>query len=249
MTINNLLVIGSTLVLVVSCWNRNTLPRDLDLQPEVATEPIQRATAKAPFRVLFDGNEYSVAPEFDYELNGLVVSFRHHDGNSRMHALAGDHLNMLDVCVVWGGNAASEFLHEFQYWNGIFTCNFSTASNAAWTAFDQTALSNNHLLSEDPSIRRQVRALRVGDQIRVRGLLASYASGTGSRRGTSTTRLDTGDGACETLYVESFETLRSAANPWRVSLRASLAVLVFAVLRHYLRPFRPQPALPERRVA
>ncbi len=167
-----------------------------------------------------------------------VLVLRHHDGNSRMHALAGDHLNMLDVCVVWGGNTSSEYLYDFDFWNGIFTCNYTTASNAAWKAFDQTAVSNNHLLSEEPSIRRRLRGLRVGDQISARGWLASYVSGTGSRRGTSTTRLDTGDGACETLYVESFEILQPATNPWRLALWTALAVLVFAVFRHFMLPFR-----------
>lgn len=156
-----------------------------------------------------------------------------------MHRLAGDHLNMLDVCVVWGDNAANSFLAEFNFWNGIFTCNYNTQSDEAWAAFDETAVSNNHLLSDDPFIRKQVQRLRVGDQIRISGKLVSYTSGTGSRRGTSTTRTDRGDGACETIWVESFENLRRTTGPWRIAFWASLLVLLGSLAVHFRRPYRP----------
>lgn len=238
MKINNLLMIASTLVLLVSCWNRNALPGGIDLLPELADAPRQTATSETPFDLRYDGRDYRVEPAYDYELHGLVVSFRHHDGNSRMHLRADDHLNMLDVCVVWGSNASNGHLQAFDFWNGIFTCNFKTRDQAAWDAFDVTAVSNNHLLSDDPLIRRQVRKLRVGDQIRVRGMLASYESGNGSRRGTSTTREDTGDGACETIYVESFENLRPATSGWRIAMWASLIVLLASLTAHFAKPFK-----------
>jgi len=238
MKINNLLMIASALVLLVSCWNRNALPGDIDLLPSLDDAPRQSTTSHSPFDLQFDGSDYRIEPEYDYELHGLVVSFRHHDGNSRMHVLADDHLNMLDVCVVWGTNASNGYLHAFDFWNGIFTCNFKTRDQAAWDAFDLTAVSNNHLLSDDPLIRRQVQKLRVGDQIRVRGKLASYVSGNGSRRGTSTTRDDTGNGACETIYVESFQNLRPATSGWRLAMWTSLFVLLATLVAHFARPFK-----------
>jgi hypothetical protein len=57
--------------------------------------------------------------------------------------------------------------------------------------------------------------------------------------GTSTTREDTGDGACETIYIDDFEILEPAVNRWRLSMYAALAVLVAALLVHFLRPYRP----------
>ena len=118
----------------------------------------------------------------------LYEVITHHDGNSRMHSRANDHLNMLDVCIIWGDNPLNERLHKISFWNGIFTCNVKTRDQQAWDAFDMYELSNNHLLSDDEFLRRHVKKIRVGDQIRVRGYLASYTSANGSRRGTSTTR-------------------------------------------------------------
>jgi hypothetical protein len=169
----------------------------------------------------------------------MIVSYRHHEGNSRMHRRAGDHLNMLDVCVVWGDNATSPLIHKLKFWNGIFTCNVKTSDQDAWDAFDIYQLSNNHLISDDDFIRDQVKGIGIGDQIRVRGYLASYSNDGGGKRGTSTTRLDTGDGACETLYVEQFDIIQPATSGWRISMYASLAVFLLATFLHFRRPYRP----------
>ena len=232
------LIVVSFAVLLVSFWNRNELPQSIDYVPEIENEPLQTATLEEPFQVTFNDIDYLVEPEYAYDITAMVVSFRHHDEvYSSMHRLAQDHLNMLDVCVVWGDNTRA-MLHEIDFWNGLFTCNVSTRDSAAWASFDMDKLSNNHLLSEDPWIRDQVRSLRVGDQIRVRGYLASYTS-PGGMRGTSTTRTDSGNGACETLYIERFEILRSATNYWRWSMYGSLLLLLAGLTIHFRRPYRP----------
>ncbi len=239
MKISNIVIVASFLWLLVSFWNRNDLPRDIDFVPEINNEPQQTKTRERPFNAVFNGVEYLVEPEFAYDLVGMVVSYRHHDGNSRMHFLAQDHLNMLDVCVVWGETAMSRLLHRISFWNGIFTCNVKTRDRVAWAAFNMEQLSNNHLISDDEYIRDRVKAIRVGDQIRFRGYLASYSNPAGGKRGTSTTRTDTGDGACETVYVENFEILNEATSTWRLSMWASLIVLLGALFVHFRRPYRP----------
>jgi hypothetical protein len=181
---------------------------------------------------------YTVEPQFAYELHGMVVSYRLHDGSSRMHRLANDHLNVADLCVVWSDTAFSPTLRKIDFWNGIFTCNFQTRDAEAWARFKANQISNNHLLSAEPGIRERIGAVRIGDQIRVRGWLASYGSGA-SKRGTSTTREDTGDGACETIFVESFDVLEPARSGWRLTLYASLAVLAIALAIHFRLPYRP----------
>jgi len=239
MKISNIVIAASFIWLVVSFWNRNDLPRNVDLLPALASEPKQTATRKKSFNAVYGDVEYLVEPEYDYDLYGMIVSYRHHEGNSRMHRRAGDHLNMLDVCVVWGDNATSPLIHKLKFWNGIFTCNVKTSDQDAWDAFDIYQLSNNHLISDDDYVRGQVKEIGIGDQIRVRGYLASYSNGGGGKRGTSTTRLDTGDGACETLYVEQFDIVQPATSGWRISMYASLAVFLLATFLHFRRPYRP----------
>lgn len=239
MRFTSLLIIVSFIVLIVSFWNRNDLPGSIDYLPEIFDEPKQTATHRKPFGVTYKDIDYLIEPEYEYDLVGMVVSYRHHDGKSRMHLRSNDKLNMLDVCVIWGDNATNSGLHKIEFWNGIFTCNVSTRDQAAWDAFDMYQLSNNHLISDDEFIRDQVGDVRIGDQIRVRGYLAAYSSEGGSKRGTSTTRLDTGDGACETLFVEQFDIVRASRSYWRWSMYASTVILLVGLFVHFRRPYKP----------
>ena len=132
----NVLVVASFLWLLVSFWNRNELPGSIDYVAGITNEPQQTKTDRRLFEAVWDGVAYRVNPEYDYDLVGMIVSFRHHDENSRMHRLADDHLNMLDVCVVWGNNTSGAQLDKIDFWNGIFTCNVKTRDQAAWESFD-----------------------------------------------------------------------------------------------------------------
>ncbi|MEM6514077.1 MAG: hypothetical protein AAF660_13775 [Pseudomonadota bacterium] len=235
---NKVVMLLSLLTLLVSFWNRNALPRNVDFVPSLIEEPLQRATQEQPFEISYNGVDYVVAPEYRYDITGMVVSYRHHtQDNSRMHRLSADHLNMMDLCVIWGDNR-NAMLNKIEFWNGIFTCNVSTRNREAWNSFDMNQLSNNHLLSTDERIRDEVKAVRVGDQIRIQGYLASYTGPTGTR-GTSTTRTDTGDGACETIFIDTFRIVESTLSVWRVSLYASIAVLLTSLAVHFRRPYRP----------
>lgn len=233
----SIIVVASAAWLLVSFWNRNELPASIDYVAGITDEPRQTPTRKQAFEAAWSGVTYRVDPEYDYDLTGMIVSYRHHDENSRMHRLADDHLNMLDVCVVWGSNATEAELDKLDFWNGIFTCNVQTRDQQAWESFDMSALSNNHLISDDDYIRDQVRKIKIGDQVRVRGVLASYRS-PGGERGTSTTRTDTGNGACETIYVEQFDILQPATSYWRLSMYAALATLATGLLLFFTRPFK-----------
>ena len=233
----NVVIVISFLWLLVSFWNRNELPASIDYVAAIANEPQQTKTGRGSFDATWDNVDYRIAPEYDYDLVGMIVSFRHHDNNSRMHRLADDHLNMLDVCVVWGDNTSRAQLDKIDFWNGIFTCNVKTRDQAAWESFDMYQLSNNHLISDDEFIRDQVRKVKVGDQVRIRGVLASYES-PGGVRGTSTTRTDTGDGACETIYVHSFEILQPARSLWRISMYTALVTLLAGLFLFFRRPFK-----------
>ena len=239
MRITNFVIATSFLWLLVSFWNRNDLPQEINYVPEILNEPLQTITRKRSFDASYKGVEYMIEPEFEYDLYGMIVSYRHHDGNSRMHLAANDHLNMLDVCVIWGDNTTNQRLHKIDFWNGIFTCNFQTRDQVAWESFDIYQISNNHLLSDDERIRDQVRDIHIGDQIRVRGYLTSYGSEKSRMRGTSTTRLDTGDGACETLFVERFEIIEPATSYWRRSMYLSLVLFSIGLVVHFKRPYRP----------
>lgn len=235
------LIATNLLLLAVALWKSDALPPPAELSPAVQDEPIQEPVHKPAFATSSHGVTYTVHPLYTYELVGLVVS--KHDARTwwdHLHREWNDNLNIVDLCVVWGSNARNGSYADIQFSSGQFTCNFSTRSDEAFAAFDQTAISNNHLLTDQPDIAKKLRTVRVGDQIRFRGYLAEYAHQHGRNfwRGTSTVRTDTGNGACETVFIDSIEIIKVGGKPWRTLVWVLSLLLALGVFAWFARPVR-----------
>jgi hypothetical protein len=202
--------------------NSEVLPKTVQAVPALAEEPRQQAIAESPMTVAVDGVEYRIEPSHRYAIDGLVVSYKVHDGDHLLHRLWNDHLNVADVCVVWGNNVSGLDLQAFDFSNGEFTCSYRTRDEQAWRRFRPDQISNNHLITEDLVLRHLIGTLAVGDQVHLEGYLARYSNQSGFSRGTSTTRTDTGNGACETLYLTSVSTLVRGPRGWRVTQQVAL---------------------------
>lgn len=232
--------IGCALALPVSCWQADTIPRDIAMLDALDQEPEQRPIEKPAFDVDQGGVRYRVEPLYRYRLLGLVVSRRAHDGDRMLHRRWNDHLNVADVCVVWGSNTRID-LQAFDFWSGQFTCFFRTEDASAWRAFDPTRMANNHLLSDDAYLRDRIASVQVGDQIRLEGYLARYRHDGGFERGTSTTRTDTGNGACETIWVTRYDVLSPSPSSWpqvqsaaAFGLLGSILLWILAAVRGWI---------------
>lgn len=195
---------------------------------------MQRSIAPAPFNVDKGGVTYTVEPLHSYDIYGLVVSKYNTDTWwGWAHKAWNDHLNVTDLCVVWGANAKSGVYHDLSFSSGQWTCNIETKSDAVWRAFDANQVSNNHLLTDDPGLAKKLKGIRIGDQVHLKGHLASYrhATGNGFTRGTSTVRTDTGNGACETIFLSEVDILRTAPTLWRnLTWLAGLSMLLLATI-------------------
>lgn len=220
----------SLILLVFGFFQRNEFASNMTLQPGVMKEPLQEPVDKSPFTITSNDVNYQVSPLFDYDITGLVVSYEHHSGEYGSHARWNDHINVVDICMVWMDNAATLDLNAFTFRNGQFTCFLETESREAYEQFKGDQLSNNHLITDNDHIRNTIDKLRIGDQVRIRGWLATYSNDRGGSRGTSTNRTDTGNGACETIYVRDFYILDSMSTPWRQVMRAALVALIGSVL-------------------
>lgn len=224
----------SFVLFLISFWQRNDFSEHRPpVNSALLQEPIQTQTDKAPFAVTMGDIRYQIQPLYEYDLYGLIVSYRHHDGDYGLHKLWNDHLNVADVCVVWQQNVTDAHLHHLDFWNGQFTCNVKTSNQAAWDSFHMNQLSNNHLLSADKPVRDQLNDLRIGDQIHIKGWLASYSNDQGGTRGSSTTRDDTGNGACETIFVQSVDVLSPYHSRWRALMVLSLLVFIVSLVIYF----------------
>ena len=67
--------------------------------------------------------------------------------------------------------------------------------------------ANMHMIPADAGIEKSLKKLRPGDVVRITGHLVDIDHGSGWSWRTSLTRDDTGQGACEIVYVEAVDRL------------------------------------------
>ena len=228
-------MIGSLLLAAVSFWRKDALPPASVLRQELREEPRQVAVRRAPLESTINGVKYAIQPRFSYDLYGLVVSLHESDAWwDYAHREWGDHINVADFCMVWGDNVRNDAYRAISFSNTQWECHWSTGSSEAWKAFSESAVANNHIVTDNPAIARELRKVRVGDQVRLRGYLADYTvyknGAPAGMRVSSTTRTDTGPGACEVVYVEDFDILGSPNRLWRLIVRISVFALLASLV-------------------
>ena len=231
------ILLAGLVMLLLSIIFRNRWPGGDQFRSEVFQEPVQApGDVPAPFDVAQKGYMYSVYPQFDYELWGMVVT-THYAGSflDYAHEMWKDYLNIKDLCVIWGKNLESGAFRKIKFWSRDFTCFYSWSNPETGGQFSQSHISNNHLITEDPLLRKLIKSVKRGDQVHLRGWLAKYGhKGSKLVRGTSTTRKDTGGQACETVYVTEFDILQRANPGWRAALPASLLLIGSCALLLFL---------------
>lgn len=227
-TLFTTLVLLSILLFVISWWLKSSLPDSNTILPVMQNEPIQSRTSKRPFTFAYRDADYNVVPVAEYEIWGMVVSHNNITGwTDIMHTE--NSVDLKDICVIWGTNVGNGDYQKISFSSGDFTC------YARWPGgvnFDMNRISNNHLLSNNPFVRRMIRNAKIGDQVHMKGILVNYspASNPDRWRNTSTIRTDTGNGACEVLFVNDFQTLKSSNAIWYFLYSISAWLILITIL-------------------
>ena len=235
----------SLLACIYLYFYKDQLPATSFYDLEQLGDPIQQKTNQESFSTRASGQDYLISPMYDYELEGIVVSYHDADDFTDIthHRRWKDFINLRDLCVVWGGNVASGVYQDMDFHNGTWTCWYSWPDSEVRDRFEETQLSNNHLLIDDENIKRKLMQSEPGDHIRLKGMLVTYSNpGNGFYRGTSTTRTDRGNGACETIYVTEFELVKKANQTLRsfysLTFWTTIASLLGIVVMFFVMPFK-----------
>jgi len=209
------ILVISVIVCAFSFFQKDKLPDREEVLDDLYKEPVQKETKKASFKTTVKEVEYTIKPLYDYELYGLVVTYHHSDAFADYyHGKWKDYLNIKDICVVYGDNIKSRVYQDLKFSSGSWTCH-AKGESEAWSIFKNSCLSNNHLLSDNEEINNSVKSAKNGDQIYFKGYLAEYSHSEGFRRGSSTSRDDKGNGACETIYLTDFKIIKKGNPFWR----------------------------------
>ena len=209
------------------------LPGPGDIYPSfTATRCRPTENVPPPFAVKKNKVTYIVTPLFNYELYGLVVSQHRSDSLLDIsHRRWQDYLNIKDLCVVWGRNITQRRLPQDEILEPRFHLHVRLSRRRRRPCcFRAAPVEQPHPLRRRKLSRRVLDA-RPGDQIYFKGYLVSYSQPANQfTRGTSTVRDDTGNGACETVFVTDFRSC-SAPTRWRaVNPLAFVASAVFFIM-------------------
>lgn len=194
---------------------KDKLPEPDFYDANALAAPLQQDTERQAFKSQAGGQEYTITPKYEYELQGVVVSYNNADGMTDIwhHKRWQDFLNERDLCVIWGENVQSGVYKLMKFENDSWTCWAYWPDSTTGERFKKNALSNNHLLVDNDKVRKALMSSEPGDHVRFKGMLAEYDNkANGFHRGTSITREDMGNGACETVYLTDFEVVKKA-NP------------------------------------
>ena len=207
------ILILSTLTFAGTYFFKDEIPEPGYYKNASLTEPRQTKTYRDKFSVEVNDQTYNILPKYDYELQGVVVSY--HDADV-MHDIYHhdrwkDFINLRDLCVIWGENVSSGVYKKMDFDSNTWTCWAYWPDSETRRQFKMRELSNNHILSNKEKVSAALMSAEPGDLIRFKGVLAEYSNpGNGFKRGTSTNRDDKGNGACETIYIDEFEIIDKA---------------------------------------
>lgn len=205
----------------ISWLKKGRLVGPAEIDEHLLRAPAQTPTSAEPFDFEYKGRMCRVEPVADWQQWGLVVSHNniesfadiYHDSTS---------VDTKDLCVIWGANLKEADYQQVDFKSGPWTCYFSYPGGVR---FHHNALGNNHLITDDPVVRRQLDGVRVGDQIRLAGLLVNYQMDDWQSfwRKTSTSREDNG---CEVVFLEEIEVLQRGTPGWYAAYRAGWIALM-----------------------
>jgi len=214
-----IIFIGMLAAYLPTLFIKNDYRRVDSIVPEALGQPAQsKIEAASPFQFSDGDYRYTAHPLYNYEIAAMIV---HRMDYRRFSIHKTDSVFPMDLCLMWGDslkkksyqNKSLKFSQDFRFclyrWQGE-------------RPFNLSEVSNNHLLIKDDGLKRMLKGLSSGDQIKITGQLVNVEAEKLSagdpynpekiRWNSSLGRDDQGAGACEVILVEDLRILQKS-NP------------------------------------
>ena len=218
-------------LLLWGAWNW-AASRPVSLGPGVLApeSPLQQTVAGAePFL----HGDYELTPLAAFEVKARVL------GREDYSLDAGASLSPMDLALGWGRMSDERILEHIDIRQSGRFYFWSTDQFPIPRREIESHSANMHLVPSRPGVESIMDDVREGQLIALRGFLIRARHRNGATWSSSLTREDTGNGACETIYVEQFRILEPATSYWRISMWSSLAILILSLAFHFTRPYKP----------
>ena len=140
--------------------------------------------------------DYMVTPLATYEITALVLS------RENYYFDRGAELSPVDFALGWGPMSNQSVIDNLKIWQG--------PRHFAWKAERfpiprreiEVAAANVHIIPATDAVRDAIDEVCKGSVITMKGYLVKITDPKGFRWSSSLRRTDTGDGACEVMWVD-----------------------------------------------
>jgi hypothetical protein len=165
-----------------------------------ADDPVQTDLESAASAAPVRHGRWMLTPRANYDITARILS-REDYGFDRLADLVPE-----DLALGWGPMSDSRVLAAFDISQGARFYSWRPRGPLPIAREDVTVHSaNTHVIPADAHIHSELRRLRVGQVVHLRGTLVDAVRDDGAWLHTSLTRTDTGAGACEVMLVENVE--------------------------------------------
>ena len=147
----------------------------------------------------FQEGDFSITSLADFSLTARVLS------RTDYHFDRAAVLSPTDLAFGWGRMSDSAVLAKLDIWQAHRWYFYHWSTGAPPIPRDEIIRSsaNMHMLPADDTVRWELKQVRPGDIVHLEGQLIEAHGANGGVWRSSMTRDDTGDGACEVVYVRS----------------------------------------------
>jgi len=159
----------------------------------VSAEPLQ--TDAGTVRPL-EKSGYQLTPLARYEIRARVLSTESYRWDP------GADLVPVDVAVGWGPMSDTAVLKEIELWQSGRWYQWRSKSMPLPVAEVTSHSANMHLIAADKYVAKKISHLRTGQLVKMSGYLVEAKRSDGFTWTSSLTRTDSGNGACELMWVE-----------------------------------------------
>lgn len=146
-------------------------------------------------------NGYTLSPQAYFDISARVLSRKNYYLGREAD------LSPVDFALGWGQMSDQRILDKFEISqsNRFYFWRLNDYPIARKEIIRSSA--NMHMIPATKFVEEGLRAVRKGHIIRIKGFLVNVDASDGWRWRTSTRRDDTGNGACELIWVEEVEVI------------------------------------------
>ena len=173
-------------------------------------DPVQKETTGGVKKSL-DGYDLTIDFKYTYDIEALVISTKDYSPSN-----IGNKLSPKDLALAWGPVAQVNDKYDFHWRHGsrFYYWNLDSWDDLERIGGESVVTehsANCHIIPADDEVKKKVKKMKAGDHIRLKGYLVNIDGSTSDGNTfwwySSTVRSDSGDGACEVIYVTDAQIL------------------------------------------